>query len=303
MKKYRKLLLKVVVSLALFTIIFRNVSYESLADSFHKMDPIYLPVIFLLIVANYVVGAFRWKSFLIHENTGHVTVPYLINLYFIGAFFNNFMPTSVGGDVFKVYKLGKKIGNTTDAFTATFMERFTGVVALVLVSAMALIYLLKAWGILVFAAFWLGMIVAFYALKFFAGKFEKINKIYQSFLMYKGNNKVLVIAFITSFVIQFIAIFTQYAVFSALGFNLPLLYSMFIIPVITLASFFIPSLNGVGVQDALYILFFGEAAYIGLFGGVGVGTEVALSASIIYHLSRLFVSLIGGVLYALGKAD
>jgi len=34
---------------------------------------------------------------------------------------------------------------------------------------------------------------------------------------------------------------------------------------------------------------------------VGVPAETAVSASIIYHLLRLGVSLIGGVLYALGK--
>jgi uncharacterized membrane protein YbhN (UPF0104 family) len=89
-----------------------------------------------------------------------------------------------------------------------------------------------------------------------------------------------------------LAIFTQYFIFLAMGVDLPVLYALFIFPVITLASFFIPSLNGVGVQDGLYIQ---------LFGLVGVGSAVALSASIIYHLFRLGVSLIGGFFYAFEK--
>ena len=111
---------------------------------------------------------------------------------------------------------------------------------------------------------------------------------------YKGKNKVLLIAFLTSFIVQFLAIFTQYFIFLALGVRLPLFYSLFVFPVITLASFFIPSLNGVGVQDALYVQ---------LFQVVYIIPELALSASILYHLFRLGVSLIGGVLYAAGKAD
>mgnify|MGYP000035334764 FL=1 len=79
-----------------------------------------------------------------------------------------------------------------------------------------------------------------------------------------------------------------------MGVNSPLDYALFIFPVITLISFFVPSLNGLGVQDALYMQ---------LFLVVGIPAEISLSASIIYHLLRLFVSLFGGVLYALGKSD
>jgi uncharacterized membrane protein YbhN (UPF0104 family) len=104
----------------------------------------------------------------------------------------------------------------------------------------------------------------------------------------------LVYALISSFAIQFLAIFTQYFAFRAIGVKIPVDYALFVLPVITLAGFFIPSLNGLGVQDALYIQFFGM---------IGVPTEIALSASIVYHLFRMAVSLIGGALYAAGKAD
>ena len=213
------------------------------------------------------------------------------------------MPTSVGGDVFKVYKLGNRLQSTSNAFSATFMERFTGVIALVLISSAALVYLLKGWGLLLFIGFWIGTAVGFLSLKFLSKKFSIFNKLYTSLIKYKGQNRVLWIAFVTSFVAQLLAIFEQYVIFLALGFQIPLFYALFIIPLIVLASFFVPSINGVGVQDALYILFFGQITYITLFNGVGIGAAAALSASIAYHLARLTVSLFGGVLYAAGKAD
>jgi hypothetical protein len=49
------------------------------------------------------------------------------------------MPTSIGGDVFKVYTLGKKLNNVSDAFSATFMERFTGLISLVFIAIFGLI--------------------------------------------------------------------------------------------------------------------------------------------------------------------
>jgi hypothetical protein len=276
---------------------------KELIANFKLLNLWFLPVIFLFLTGNYIVSSIRWKNLLIYHNTEHITVKYLTYLYFIGSFFNNFMPTSIGGDVYKVYKLGKKIGDTTNAFSATFMERFTGVIALVLISSGALIYLLKGWGVLLFIGFWIGLVVGLYVLKFLSKKFKAIDKIYSSLIKYKDRRDVILFAFVTSIIVQLLSIFTQYLIFTALGHPLPLFYSLFIFPIIILASFFIPSLNGVGVQDGLYALFFGEMTYIALFGGVGVGTEVAVSASIIFHLSRLFVSLFGGLLYATGKAD
>ncbi len=292
--KALKLLLKIVVSGGLLTIIFFRVDKESLVESIRILDFRYAPVIVLLLILNYIVGAIRWKSLLVHKNSDKVGIPYLINLYFIGAFFNNFMPTTIGGDVYKVYKLGKKINSTVDSFSATFMERFTGVIALVLISVVSLMQLLGLWGVILLVGFILSILAGFVVLSFLSTKYEKLKKIYDSMTLYREHKKVLLWAFITSFLIQLFAIFTQYFVFKALGVDLPIVYSLFVFPIITLASFFIPSLNGVGVQDALYMRFFLT---------VGVVEPVSLSASIIYHLFRLGVSLIGGVLYGLGKDD
>lgn len=292
MKKNAQLILKVFVSSALLGLIFYRVDIEALKQNVSAMNPNYIFFIVLLLILNYVVSSFRWKSLLIFKSAKKISVKYLIYLYFTGSFFNNFMPTSIGGDVYKVFKLGKKMNNTVDAFSATFMERFTGVIALVLISVVSLINLFGLWGVILLLGFLLGLVVGFYALSFLSAKSEKIKKIYDSLVTYRGENKVLFWAFLTSFVVQILAIATQYVIFLALGIELPIFYALFVLPVITLAGFFIPSLNGVGVQDALYMQ---------LFLSVGVAEPLSLSASLLYHMFRLAVSLIGGVLYAMGK--
>lgn len=311
-KSLFKTALKITVSAALLYIIFSRIDRESFAQNLKLMDLRYAPFILLFIVLNYVVGAFRWKQLLVYEDTRHIKVKYLINLYFIGSFFNNFMPTSIGGDVYKMYQLGKKIGDAAKGLSSTFMERFTGIVSLVVVSYIGLVRTLPFWvnllpeniqgksflvlgfKVLLFVGFWIGAGVGFLSLSFLAKKILFFRKIYDAIMVYKDERKVLFIAFLTSFIVQFLAIFTQYFIFLALGVELPLFFALFVFPVITLAGFFIPSLNGLGVQDALYISFMGM---------VGVEEPLALSASILYHIARLLVSLIGGVLYALGKGE
>lgn len=308
----KKTILKLAVSGVLFYFIFSKLDFEVFVQNFSKFDLRFIPIVIGLLVLNYVISSIRWKKLLIHTNGDKISVAFLTKLYFIGSFFNNFMPTSIGGDVYKVYELGKKIGSKADALSSTFMERFTGMIALVLISYVGLVQTLPFWEsqlpqfvtsniyylwlirISVFFGFWIGSIVAFFLLKLLSKKIGVARKVYSSLLAYQGQWSVLTVSFLTSFLVQFMSILTQYFIFLALGVHLPAYYSLFVFPLITLASFFIPSLNGVGVQDALYINFLALA---------GVNYELALSGSILYHLFRLLISLVGGVLYAFTKND
>ncbi len=302
-------LLKITVSLVLVITLFFSIDRAALVANFTLLNLKWVPLILFLVILNYIISSFRWKQLLtIYKNSRGVSVGYLINLYFIGSFFNNFMPTSVGGDVYKIYKLGKKLGSKSDAFGATFMERFSGVAALVFIAIFGFattflggiagfennFYLLGLIVISLVFGFALGSLVGLKTLRILSGKFSKIDAVYTSLISYKGQGRVVLIAFLTSFVVQLVAIGTQYLIFVALGTQLDIFRALFIFPLITLAGFFVPSLNGIGVQDFLY-----KFSNSFLF----VAAPTAVAASIFYHIARLLVSLIGGVLYALGKAD
>lgn len=292
--KYLQLGLKLFVSAGLLAYIYLTLDKEAFVQNIKLLNWKYIPIIFLLLIANYVVSSIRWKSLLIYKGTENVSVGFLTKLYFIGSFFNNFMPTSIGGDVYKIYALNKKIKDGAKAFSSTFMERFTGIVVLAFISAFGLIDLIGYWSIGLFISMIVGFFIGLKMLKILSKKIKKLSKLYESLIAYKGHTKTIVWAIITSLVVQLISIFTQYFIFKSIGITLPIWYSLFVFPVITISGFFIPSLNGIGVQDALYIQ---------LFASVGVGAEVAASASILYHLARLGVSLIGGVLYATSKNE
>lgn len=299
-------LIKILISSILIFLLLLKIDVNGLISKIELLKWIYAPIIITLIVLNYVISSIRWKYLLIHKNNEKASLTYLISLYFTGSFFNNFMPTSIGGDVYKIYKLGKKIGSNSDAFTATFMERFTGLISLVFISMVGFIGvivsndhsvgndLLKTVivSVVFLLLFALSMLIFLKALHVFRLKSIRVLKIYDSLYLYKDRWDVLGIAFVSSFIVQFLAIFSQYFIFIALGKNLDIFRTMFIFPIITLATFFIPSLNGIGVQDFLYkfsnnLLFISE--------------PVAIAGSVLYHLFRLFVSLIGGILYAINK--
>lgn len=293
MKKYAKIILKILVSAALISFLFFKEGKESVFSQISSMDLRFAPIVILLLTLNYLVSSLRWKALLLDQKN-KVSVAYLTSLYFIGSFFNNFMPTSIGGDVYKIYKLGKKLNDTSRGFSSTFMERFTGVAVLLFISVFGLFAYIGSYTYLVLILFVIGAMVGFRLLGFFGKKFPVLSKYVDSIYSYKNDKKVIFWAIATSILVQVFSIFTQYFIFMSLGVTISLQSAFLFFPLITLASFFIPSLNGIGVQDALYKE---------LFGMVGVASSTALGASILYHLSRLAVSLIGGVLYALGKDE
>lgn len=293
MKKYLKLLIKLTISTGLIYVVFSKVDFSQLRDNILSINPYYLPLIVVLFFINYLVSSIRWRS-LILKNRDHVSVPYLTRLYFIGAFFNNFMPTSIGGDVYKILVLSKRIESRSHAFVSTFMERFTGIIALAFISITVFSLGLGKYFPLPLIWFVLAIYFGVIVLNFLSRHLSFADKVFSALREYKSHHGVLVFAMVTSLVVQIVAVLTQYFIFIGLGVGVPWQFVFLVLPLITIAGFFIPSLNGLGVQDALYI---------GFFGMLGVPEAVSLTASVVYHFLRLLISLLGGLFYVVEKGN
>ncbi len=82
-----------------------------------------------------VAAAFRWHVLLKVQNI-HLSVPRLTGLFFIGLFYNQFLPGGTGGDIIKSYYLLKETPDKkAGALLAVVFDRFIGLVALVAVTA------------------------------------------------------------------------------------------------------------------------------------------------------------------------
>jgi len=292
-KNTLKTIVKIIISGSLIYYLFtKKVNISEVATNFKLLDWRYVVLMALIIIIHYTISSFRWKSLLIHERSNEVSRLYLLKLYFEGAFFNNFMPTSIGGDAYKIVKLGRKIKDPATGFSSVFTERFTGILMLFLIGLLSLSKQL-GWGVLVLII-WLisGFYIGMYVLKILSKKISFVRRIYDALMVYKDYPKVLFFAMFTSLLIQLLSIFTQYLAFRAVGIKLPVFYSLMAFPIITLAGFFIPSINGLGVQDMMYV---------SMFSFVGVSQGIAATVSITYHIVRMGVSLIGGILYALDR--
>jgi uncharacterized protein (TIRG00374 family) len=292
--------LKIILSLILLGYIFFTVDIKSVIQILSSVNLNYFFIAILFVILNYIFSSLRWLYLILENNKPSFF--YLLKLYFVGAFFNNFLPTSIGGDAYKIYKLGEMISSKTNAFTATFLERFIGMFALVIIS---LYGYLSFSGVEIYSflfVFILGLVSFFLFLLFYPKFqlrpqklikfFEILDKVHTSFMRYRNNKKIIFYSFLSSLIIQFSSIFSQYFVFKSLEIEIPLNFAFFSFPLIFLSGYAIPSVNSLGSQEVLYSSF---------FSSLGIASATIISASFLYHLVRLFVSLIGAYFYVNDK--
>jgi uncharacterized membrane protein YbhN (UPF0104 family) len=108
-RKRLPLALQSIVSVALLVLLFRNLDVAAMRRLYATL-PIWFYLLSLaVILGGQVLYAWRWRQVLSASGVP-ITVGTAIQQYFIGVFLNNFFPSTVGGDMAKVYYLGRHHG-------------------------------------------------------------------------------------------------------------------------------------------------------------------------------------------------
>lgn len=92
----------------------------------------------LVIAAAFIMAAVRWwqvADTLDVQMSGRSA----LSIYLAALFIGNFLPTTIGGDVLRVNRLGRICGSRANAFATVIIERLTGWVVLPLLTLVALV--------------------------------------------------------------------------------------------------------------------------------------------------------------------
>ncbi|CAG1066652.1 hypothetical protein BAC1_02274 [uncultured bacterium] len=305
MKAALSTLVKILVSGAIMYLLLRNIDLEAFWKTFSSVQPFAVVFVAFLIIFNQSVSSYRWSVIL--KKDMDVSYLRLLSIYFVGMFFNNFLPTMVGGDVVKGYYLYKYSRKGDIALASIFMDRYSGFTALMVITALALIpgyalirgtslpgffVLLIGGFVLMSLVIWVGPLHS-WAMRLagkvhFYGINKKIDTFYKVLMGYKRHGDILVKAFICSVVVQCGVMIGYYVLGLGLGLDIPLAYYFLFIPLTTAISMLPISLSGLGIR---------EGAFVFLFSMAGATTEQALTLSLMWFAVGVIVSLIGGFEY------
>jgi uncharacterized protein (TIRG00374 family) len=302
-------ILKVVVTLGLYAAVFYKVDRSALWTKLGSVQLEWVALGVLCYIAGQWTSAWRWWILL---PPVRLTVPFLrmVAFYFVGMFFNMFLPTIVGGDAVKAILLTRETGAPARSTVSVFMERNIGLLALfviatssawlappVIVLGLPLLWLV----ILLFAGFIGANIVMFdprayrlvdrlVALTPLARMRSRASSFYDALLPYRRTPGTLAASLALSFLFQGVVILVVFLNAKALAHDVPALALAVFVPLISLAGMLPISVNGLGLREALYVL---------LFGRIGTPPDVALLMALLYFAVTLIASLPGGIVYML----
>ncbi|MBI4200852.1 MAG: flippase-like domain-containing protein, partial [Chloroflexi bacterium] len=95
-----------------------------------------------------------------------------------------------------------------------------------------------------------------------------------------------------SIVFHLMVVLINYFIFLALGLNVPFVYCLLFIPIISAIQLLPISISGFGVREGAYVYF---------FGGVGLSSVEAIASSLVFWALVALVSLAGGLTFSLRR--
>ena len=116
------LVVRIVVATVAIAWVFHGQDWAKLREVFQDLSA----GAFLVALGGYVIGqlvvAFRWWL-LLGAQSIPISVHAAIRLYFVGLFYNNVMPSSVGGDLLKAYYVTKHTHRRLEGVLSVFVDR------------------------------------------------------------------------------------------------------------------------------------------------------------------------------------
>jgi hypothetical protein len=262
---------------------------------------------FAVVLLAIAISAGKWG--LILRARRH-PLPYhaLLRLYFIGLFFNNVLPTAVGGDAVRAWETTKETGEVPEAIASVVSERliagvalgFTALLGLPFMDAdartvqMVLVFLLVDVGLV--ALFLVPRVAEGIVGKTLPNRFALVrDTVTQTVQVVRDTLRqpgLFLVILLLSVLFQICVAGVNAAIFYALGAPVSLAQCIIFTPMIFTVAMLPISISGFGVREAAYWYFFSQ---------VGVTQGDAIATSLLFFVVVGICSLPGAPLFVFSK--
>ena len=301
---------KLAVSAALLAVLLSRTDLPGLARQVAQASLPWLAAAFGVYLAHLVVASWRWLLLLGAQGT-RFAGRRLFSSYLVATFFNNFLPSNIGGDVIRISDTAGRLGSKTLATTVVLIDRGIGLLGLVLVAAVGAT--LSAGGkggplpVWPSSWLWVGLALAMAVsapallapagvghllqpLRVFHPEWvgERISRITDALGRLRDRPSALAGCFAGAVVVQGILVLYYAAVARALAIPIPLAHMAVLVPLSFVVQMLPVSLNGFGVREATFSFYFGR---------LGLPIESAMALSLLATGLIMLLSLLGAGVY------
>ena len=263
-----------------------------------------------LVVADRAVNAYRWVVLLQALTPGsRPPLAAVMHIFFVSSFVGTFLP-SIGGDVYRAYQLARLGVRSGEAAASVLMDRMVGVLSMVMVAAVALLFLRQfdlpgvvpalvlvsaacaAAAAAVFSSDVASWMVGLVQLVPIARAQSAARTLMDAIRRYASHHGGLGVVLALSVLVQLLRVVQAYCLGRALDLTLPMIVYFGFIPVITLVMQVPITVAGLGTT---------QYAFEWMFGRAGVPSATTFALSILFLALGTLGNLPGGLLYAFGK--
>ena len=300
--------LKALVSLGLLAVLFSRVDVDRLWQVARGASAPWLAGALGLYGLMVLASAWRWRLLLLAQD---VNLPFrmLASSFLVATFFNNFLPSNIGGDVVRVADTAPAAGSKTLATTVVLLDRGIGLLGLVLIAAIGatLTSRLSDGGpvapVLLWSGFAIAVVVGTPALlrpQALARLLRPLRRFHPEWVDERLGRLTAALGRFRRAPVALAACFGGAVVVQAVlvGFYLAIAYSMripigfpelaVIVPISFIVQMVPVSMNGFGVREATFGFYFTR---------LGLPLESALVVSFMGAALIMLFSLSGGVAY------
>lgn len=309
LQKYAAIAIKLGVTAALLYWLYAGIDYASVSANLAKISVAMVALVSGTHVLAFLLGGFRWWL-LLQQTTISTPFIQILPSYYLGLFFNNILPSNMGGDVVRVLHLNLRGLSAKALMASTIVDRLIGVLVVLLMGVICLLlspnidlqsktrmYLLALLVAAVTAPVVLLSPLPDLLLSRMRARYQhtRIRRVLLETVTlchsYRSRIRLILCAAAISLVMQSLIISIYYLLGQGVGIDLPLVTYFAIIPVVYFIASLPISIGGLGVR---------EGVLVGFLMAMHIDRQLAISLSLLY-LAVFWVATIPGVFVLLTR--
>ncbi len=250
-----------------------------------------------VLLLSQVLSSLRWWMLSRALDFKGVWSTYL-GYYFVGMFFNLFLPTGIGGDIFKIHFLSRGIRRKLAATLTVLGDRFFGLAAMLLIGAFCVLMqpdlLPKPFDDALLIS-GLAIVLIFAGMPLIFGLLRRLNFQIPGAIpdsvtrLHRPNTLIPILGL--SLCLQALGMGAVALMGIGMDIQVSPVYYFAVLPIVNMATMIPITFNGIGLR---------EGAMVYLLGLKGIEPEPALALGLLFFSLQVTISLIGGIAYSMG---
>lgn len=292
-----KFFLKLAVTVGLFALMAYYVDFQSVLREILSANLLYLLFAVVLQFMSTLIASYRW-FFIMRILKFRAEFTFYFKSYFKGSFFNQLLPSNIGGDAVRVLDIRSMGYSVKEAFYGIFIDRVLGIAGLMLIALIAsftqpapleVSFYFMVKGMALTGIFGMLFLTLFHRNKFLANFFllKRLAEMSRRFYTVFRETWSFIKQLCLSLLVHLFSILSIFVLALAVGVDQSLGTFFLIIPLVILFMAIPISLAGWGVR---------EGAMTGLFLLVGADKEKILSVSLLYGIV-VIITILPGLYY------